>query len=124
MRRSDHDTYDERKPMPTLIHVENTTSADVIALMSHWRYFKYRLETTITLLKKYRNARKNGKIEDELSYQESYDLVLYLEDILDSGSRLERKVFPEDYTRKKPQNSTSKSSSVPMDETLSETSII
>jgi hypothetical protein len=36
-----------------------------------------------------------------ISYQEVYDLIVHLEDLLDRGTALERRTFPEDFPRKK-----------------------
>ena len=86
--------------MPTLID-RSTTPESVVALVSTWRYFKYDLEVSIHVLKKHRDWVRKHRDRDGLSYQEVYDLITNLEDILDRGTALERKTFPEDFPRKK-----------------------
>ena len=86
--------------MTTLIDTA-TLPESVQALVSTWRYFKHDIETSITLLKKHREWVKHHKEVDGLTYQETYDLIANLEDLLDRGTALERRTFPEDFARKK-----------------------
>jgi hypothetical protein len=104
--------------MATLIDTA-TLPESVQALVSTWRYMKHRLETSITLLKKHREWVKHHRDTDGLSYQETYDLIAHLEDLLDRGIALERRTFPEDFARKKSASiSTTEPSSVEMVETF------
>ena len=84
--------------MTTLIDTA-TLPESVQALVSTWRYFKHDIETSIALLKKHREWVKKHRDSDGLSYQEVYDLIAYLEDLLDRGTALERRTFPEDFPR-------------------------
>ena len=86
--------------MTTLIDTA-TLPESVQALVSTWRYFKHDIGTSIGLLKKHRDWVKKHRDTDGLSYQETYDLIVHLEDLLDRGIALERKTFPEDFPRKK-----------------------
>jgi hypothetical protein len=86
--------------MTTLIDT-SILPESVQALVSHWRYFKHDIETSIGLLKKHREWVKKHRDTDGLSYQETYDLIANLEDLFDRGIALERKTFPEDFPRNK-----------------------
>ena len=86
--------------MTTLIDT-SILPESVQALVSTWRYFKHDLETSIGLLKQHREWVKQHRDTDGLSYQETYDLLVHLEDLLDRGMTLERKTFPENFARKK-----------------------
>ena len=67
--------------MTTLIDTA-TLPESVQALVATWRYFKHDLEVSIGLLKKHRDWVKKHKDTDGLSYRETYDLIIHLEDLL------------------------------------------
>ena len=104
--------------MTTLIDTA-TLAESVQALVSTWRYMKHRLETSITLLKKHREWVKHHKDADGLSYQETYDLIVHLEDLLDRGIALERKTFSADFPPKNTSKTKTDPSSLSAVETLS-----
>jgi len=110
--------------MTTLIDTA-TLPESVQALVSTWRYFKHDIETSIGLLKKHRDwlkQKENRHTTEGLSYQEVYDLIIHMEDLLDRGTALERRTFPEDFPRKTKDTSKTNTdpSSVDMEETLVE----
>ena len=102
--------------MTTLIDTE-TSPECVQALVSTWRYFKHDIEVSLTLLKKHREWVKHHKDFDGLSYQQTYDLIIHLEDLLDRGISLERKTYPDDVQKKKVSKTNTEPSSLDMEET-------
>jgi len=108
--------------MTTLIDTA-TLPESVQALVSTWRYFKHDIGTSIGLLKKHRDWVKKHRDTDGLSYQEVYDLIANLEDLLDRGTALERKTFPEDFPRKKTSKSHTEPSSNAPEYEFAETDI-
>src|SRR5947208_15565685 len=86
--------------MTTLIDPE-ISHESVKELVATGRYMKHRLEASLYLLKKHRDAVKRDRALDGLDYSSTVDLIVLLEDFQDRMSRLERKTYPEDFVKQK-----------------------
>ena len=92
--------------MTTLISYD-TAPECVRELVGTYRYAKHRIDASIALLYKHKAlARKDVTVEG-LDYQQTHDLICFLEDLQDRMKRLERVTFPE------PKKSASKTNTAP-----------